>query len=131
VGEHRGEHNQFQKSNRTGAKRSNMEKSRKPKGFSLHSSTLAIYLLLCPLSPAASGRGQLFKNTHTIGGFLGIFQMVRGGFLPWLMPVVGFCAFVCKFRVIYFKARALHNFRQETYLPGTLAPARPIFPLSD
>jgi len=35
-----------------------------------------------PLSPAASGRGQLFKNTHTIGGFLGIFQMVRGGFLP-------------------------------------------------
>jgi len=51
VGEHRGEHNQFQKSNRTGAKRSNMEKSRKPKGFSLHSGTLAIYLLLCPLPP--------------------------------------------------------------------------------
>ncbi|EDW53184.1 GM12338 [Drosophila sechellia] len=47
------------------------------------------------------------------------------------MPVVGFCAFVCKFRVIYFKARALHNFRQETYLPGTLAPATPIFQLAE
>lgn len=36
------------------------------------------------------------------------------------MPVVGFCAFVCKFRVIYFKARVLHNFRQETCGPTDL-----------
>lgn len=47
-----GLHNQFQESNGTaGAKGSNMEKSHKPKGFSLHSGTLAIYLLLLPPAP--------------------------------------------------------------------------------